>query len=185
MKSKLFSKLSIVVFFASFQINAQSEVPINSSTNILSTAPTPSVKTASINAKQCDVKFKLPKLTYKDFDNRIPCKYCQKRYAHHSLSNVEYEQQIQQISYLNEALEYHLYINKADESHQKADRTSLSKYIVKKYGNSKSLLSIDSSLPGILKQTASNPSIKKPSTIRKINKYFLEHDYCPQCRSVD
>jgi len=185
MKSKLFSKLSIVVFFVSFQLNAQSEVQINSSTNISSTTPYQSVKTTSIDAKQCDVKFKLPKLTYKDFDNRKPCKYCQKRYAHHSLSNVEYEQQIQQISYLNEALEYHLHINKANESHQKADRISLSKYIVKKYGNSKSLPSTDSSLPGILKQTASNTSIKNPSTIRKINKYFLEHDYCPQCRSVD
>lgn len=185
MKSKLFSKLFIVVFFVSFQLNAQSEVQINSSTNISSTTPSQSVKTTSIDAKQCDVKFKLPKLTYKDFDNRKPCKYCQKRYAHHSLSNVEYEQQIQQISYLNEALEYHLHINKANESHQKADRISLSKYIVKKYGNSKSLPSTDSSLPGILKQTASNTSIKNPSTIRKINKYFLEHDYCPQCRSVD
>ena len=185
MKSKLFSKLLIVVFFVSFQLNAQSEVQINSSTNISSTTPSQSVKTTSIDAKQCDVKFKLPKLTYKDFDNRKPCKYCQKRYAHHSLSNVEYEQQIQQISYLNEALEYHLHINKANESHQKADRISLSKYIVKKYGNSKSLPSTDSSLPGILKQTASNTSIKNPSTIRKINKYFLEHDYCPQCRSVD
>jgi hypothetical protein len=185
MKSKLFSKLSIVVFFVSFQLNAQSEVQINSSTNISSTTPSQSVKTTSIDAKQCDVKFKLPKLTYKDFDNRKPCKYCQKRYAHHSLSNVEYEQQIQQISYLNEALEYHLHINKANESHQKADRISLSKYIVKKYGNSKSLPSTDSSLPGILKQTANNTSIKNPSTIRKINKYFLEHDYCPQCRSVD
>ena len=185
MKSKLFSKLSIVVFFVSFQLNAQSVVQINSSTNISSTTPSQSVKTTSIDAKQCDVKFKLPKLTYKDFDNRKPCKYCQKRYAHHSLSNVEYEQQIQQISYLNEALEYHLHINKANESHQKADRISLSKYIVKKYGNSKSLPSTDSSLPGILKQTASNTIIKNPSTIRKINKYFLEHDYCPQCRSVD
>lgn len=183
MKSKLFSRLSAVVFFASFQLSAQSEMQTNSSTNKLST--TDKQKTTTIDIKQCDIKFKLPKLTYNDFDNRKPCKYCQKRYAHYSLSKVENEQQIQQITYLNEALEYHLYINKADEMHQKKDKLLLSKYILKNYGNNKALAITDTSMHKIVKQKNVNVAIKKPSTIRRINKYSLEHDYCPQCRSID